>query len=115
MKPRSDAPLLSWHDAMLLWKQTEREYAVHIDYKTVTTECDHKRYRLTLLWEVRRLDGAKGYKRIHYRTMDYPSRQYRSFPAGIVYTVNHLAAWLEEEREREKAALSQLPLFSAAD
>lgn len=115
MRPTQDVPMLSWHDAMLLWKQTEREYGVHIDFQTGVTHCDPKRYSITLCWKVKRLNGAKGYTSVYTCTMDYPSRKYRTMPAALVHTLNRIGTVLEEQRQQEQRALAQLPLFSSAD
>lgn len=104
-------PYLTMEDAIEHMRQVEREYGVHISFSTGEAKYVHKRNSLTFVWAIKRLDGQKGFKRIHAEPVDYPSRSFRTFPAMVVHTCSRLAIWLEEDRARQKTALEQTELF----
>lgn len=97
-----------------MWKEIEAEYGVLITLDGGFCRPGKAFHTFVQNIYYKRISGAEASKRKHYRSMEYPSRNYRTFPAGLVYHLSNLVACLEDEQRREKEALEQTDMFPSA-
>lgn len=112
MNKRSDEQgAISWQDALKLMHEVQVTYGVHIEFEHGQSQKKGDRYTYTQSINVKRLTGTKGFKSVYRRLLEYPHRNYRTYPAGMVYHLSAVVVELERQRDEETRALAQLPLF----
>ncbi len=111
-RDRENIPQVSTQDALQHLTEVQKEYGVILEFAFIQPAHNGKRGNWSVVWKVKRLHGQKGYVCIHTRALDYPSRQFATFPAMVIHSVSNIVLWLESERDREKAALEQTQMFA---
>lgn len=116
MQKRSDeSGSISWQDALKNMHEVQVQYGVHIELEHGQSQKKGDRYYYTQSINVKRLTGQKGFKSVHRRLLEYPHRNYRTYPAALVYHLSAIVIELERQRTEENRALAQLPLFPGGD